>query len=102
MILRPPCSTLFPYTTLFRSRALVDQRGCFVGIPVAVGLEVEGGAGPVQEGAAVILGERVVTGRAPATTPVTPPAIKPPGAGINIHDSEPEPTQGEGGTGAAN
>src|SRR5438552_9906607 len=35
MILRPPCSTLFPYTTLFRSlpvaHALLDRRDLAVG-----------------------------------------------------------------------
>src|SRR5690242_20980491 len=31
MIRRPPRSTLFPYTTLFRSRVVVDAGGEFVG-----------------------------------------------------------------------
>src|SRR5258708_22821264 len=29
MIRRPPRSTLFPYTTLFRSRAGVDRKACW-------------------------------------------------------------------------
>src|SRR2546427_9203001 len=33
MIRRPPRSTLFPYTTLFRSRACVRARVCPAGIP---------------------------------------------------------------------
>src|SRR3712207_8209965 len=28
MIRRPPRSTLFPYTTLFRSREIIEERGC--------------------------------------------------------------------------
>src|SRR2546422_3879762 len=32
MIRRPPRSTLFPYTTLFRSRALLDERPAVVGV----------------------------------------------------------------------
>src|SRR2546430_10676417 len=33
MIRRPPRSTLFPYTTLFRSRAEPEERCCDVGNP---------------------------------------------------------------------
>src|SRR5947207_12609520 len=29
MIRRPPRSTLFPYTTLFRSPSLINSKGCF-------------------------------------------------------------------------
>src|SRR5882762_7419644 len=36
MILRPPRSTLFPYTTLFRSEILL---GCLAGDPVRAGIE---------------------------------------------------------------
>src|SRR3712207_9009076 len=35
MIRRPPRSTLFPYTTLFRSRLLAD-RALLLGVPAAV------------------------------------------------------------------
>src|SRR3712207_7230625 len=35
MIRRPPRSTLFPYTTLFRSRPARRQRDAFVAAPVA-------------------------------------------------------------------
>src|SRR5205823_7772369 len=40
--LRPPPSTLFPYTTLFRSRALAASRGCRarLGHRVVVGRDV--------------------------------------------------------------
>src|SRR3989475_8295783 len=41
MIRRPPRSTLFPYTTLFRSRTLV-QRGRSSGRPPRDGLPVPG------------------------------------------------------------
>src|SRR5260370_25774906 len=37
MIRRPPRSTLFPYTTLFRSQRVGDQR---LGLPVRLGHEV--------------------------------------------------------------
>src|SRR3712207_7976734 len=40
MIRRPPRSTLFPYTTLFRSLAHLDQPGVDVAHPV-VGVEVD-------------------------------------------------------------
>src|SRR5690606_39509403 len=39
--LRAPCSTLFPYTTLFRSDALLDAHG------VPRQIEVDDGAGPL-------------------------------------------------------
>src|SRR5436309_12534192 len=55
MVLRPPSSTLFPYTTLFRSlgaprstrpvrvgaRAVVPVRRCFEGEPIAVRVDLE-------------------------------------------------------------
>src|SRR3712207_8034777 len=34
MIRRPPRSTLFPYTTLFRSRLTVDLTAALVGAPI--------------------------------------------------------------------
>src|SRR3712207_7862038 len=54
MIRRPPRSTLFPYTTLFRSAVLVGPRGeVAVGGPAQPGVAVEGpaalGAGVGQE-----------------------------------------------------
>src|SRR3712207_6895461 len=49
MIRRPPRSTLFPYTTLFRSQHAVDRVG-------------ERGHDLAQEGGAVQLGVRVVEG----------------------------------------
>src|SRR2546423_9970167 len=40
MIRRPPRSTLFPYTTLFRSRSLVVRLACPAGLePATLGLE---------------------------------------------------------------
>src|SRR5258705_11348836 len=40
MIRRPPRSTLFPYTTLFRSRDVLDQAGtCPLGQPSALGYD---------------------------------------------------------------
>src|SRR5687768_17824083 len=43
MLRRPPRSTLFPYTTLFRSRGIVaDQHAAFAGGHVLVGIEAEG------------------------------------------------------------
>src|SRR5688572_30978989 len=43
MIRRPPRSTLFPYTTLFRSHALIhgDRRGLINGLWATVGLRSE-------------------------------------------------------------
>src|SRR2546426_4053250 len=38
MIRRPPRSTLFPYTTLFRSVALQGEAGQDVGVPLGHGL----------------------------------------------------------------
>src|SRR5688572_31792610 len=35
MIRRPPRSTLFPYTTLFRSRLLLWSTLCFVGLTIS-------------------------------------------------------------------
>src|SRR3712207_7723725 len=34
MIRRPPRSTLFPYTTLFRSFSFIASKNLFVGIPI--------------------------------------------------------------------
>src|SRR2546430_9679646 len=47
MIRRPPRSTLFPYTTLFRSRALGPGR--ILGEERAVGLHVRAASGRVQD-----------------------------------------------------
>src|SRR3712207_7457208 len=44
MIRRPPRSTLFPYTTLFRSRDPAGRRGLAAGDPAAV----RGAAGPQE------------------------------------------------------
>src|SRR3712207_8392538 len=41
MILRPPRSTLFPYTTLFRSAQLLAYEGAEVGLAVLIRLGVE-------------------------------------------------------------
>src|SRR5260370_30245019 len=47
MIRRPPRSTLFPYTTLFRSQLDADQQGQGEGgIQIAVALAVAGGCQP--------------------------------------------------------
>src|SRR5260221_5177923 len=46
MIRRPPRSTLFPYTTLFRSREHHDQRWCIVRNVFANGLFVVGSLTP--------------------------------------------------------
>src|SRR5256885_12290321 len=43
MIRRPPRSTLFPYTTLFRSAFLTEDRkdtGCFMGLDLLANMEV--------------------------------------------------------------
>src|SRR5260370_36625700 len=39
MIRRPPRSTLFPYTTLFRSRVLRERRGVAVFVPTRAEVE---------------------------------------------------------------
>src|SRR5258707_2357573 len=52
MIRRPPRSTLFPYTTLFRSHA-----GGAAGLAIAAGDGLPGGAEPVRGGAEAALGE---------------------------------------------
>src|SRR5437870_11448577 len=41
MILRPPRSTLFPYTTLFRSRVLGRRRGCGIAHYKDFGMSLE-------------------------------------------------------------
>src|SRR5436189_3939001 len=43
MIRRPPRSTLFPYTTLFRSHVAATMPGAVVAVAVAVGDEVAAG-----------------------------------------------------------
>src|SRR2546430_10389202 len=48
MIRRPPRSTLFPYTTLFRSRAAQQVQA----------VEDQLGAGPVEHGGDVVPGQR--------------------------------------------
>src|SRR2546430_8175538 len=53
MIRRPPRSTLFPYTTLFRSRGV--ERRVVGRAPGAGGIGVQ-----VEDAAAVVLGPRVV------------------------------------------
>src|SRR5256885_3474991 len=40
MVRRPPRSTLFPYTTLFRSRRARRQRRCCSSLPPAIGTSV--------------------------------------------------------------
>src|SRR3712207_3688050 len=52
MIRRPPRSTLFPYTTLFRSQLLQQDNGAFVdlGGQVAYNLAAEGVDGEVSLG----------------------------------------------------
>src|SRR5436189_4872844 len=43
MIRRPPRSTLFPYTTLFRTHVAATMPGAVVAVAVAVGDEVAAG-----------------------------------------------------------
>src|SRR3712207_7545231 len=51
MIRRPPRSTLFPYTTLFRSRAVSPVQRVEEALGAGVAVAVEGGAvQPVQPG----------------------------------------------------
>src|SRR3712207_8136005 len=65
MIRRPPRSTLFPYTTLFRSREMPWKIDYRIRVPAAVDLEVYSGRGRLSlagvEGAA-----RVNAGDGPA------------------------------------
>src|SRR5438270_6779023 len=61
MIQRPPISTLFPYTTLFRSFAFAFDQG-----PVVVGLEVV---------VVVAVGVEAVGGRAVGVGPVVPVVV---------------------------
>src|SRR3989442_12222353 len=51
MIRRPPRSTLFPYTTLFRSRAAAADGGLAVHRPEAGVVELAGGGGQTARGA---------------------------------------------------
>src|SRR2546429_2609997 len=48
MIRRPPRSTLFPYTTLFRSHARIARRALSAGVPAGAGLPLLG-AGRSEE-----------------------------------------------------
>src|SRR3712207_3180870 len=52
MIRRPPRSTLFPYTTLFRSALAVDLRG----LPVGAHLALDAADGAVDVGDRLVLG----------------------------------------------
>src|SRR3989454_3763578 len=72
MIRRPPRSTLFPYTTLFRSRCLTGRRGrriCSTRPPLST--DAPSGAAPfgrppggsVRQGAAVTRAETYAEGR---------------------------------------
>src|SRR3712207_9406257 len=78
MILRPPRSTLFPYTTLFRSRVLhhVERDRVLVpGLGPAEGHHQGGRLGGVAEHLAplaLLLGLGVQIGRAHVRTPATP------------------------------
>src|SRR5258707_8759720 len=54
MIRRPPRSTLFPYTTLFRSGRLIDGR--YHGVGVACFIE-GGGSGPREHARMAVEGE---------------------------------------------
>src|SRR3712207_8352859 len=47
MIRRPPRSTLFPYTTLFRSRGTVDRGERDVDLPCGCRRPLEGGFSPI-------------------------------------------------------
>src|SRR3712207_8640809 len=63
MIRRPPRSTLFPYTTLFRSRARGGVRrarlaGCVRGAPAAAALAAEPDRGAGSAGGGRAGGER--------------------------------------------
>src|SRR3712207_7527093 len=68
MIRRPPRSTLFPYTTLFRSRArpLLDEGHGDAGRGEVTGEEQTGGAGADDDHGAVGLG--AVHGGLPGAT----------------------------------
>src|SRR3989454_5674169 len=59
MIRRPPRSTLFPYTTLFRSRAELGERKC----DASLGLRRGGGASPAMVGASPAPGRPVAGAR---------------------------------------
>src|SRR5256885_17270910 len=48
MIRRPPRSTLFPYTTLFRSHGLLAERGIACGVAAGVADDVGGGLSDVR------------------------------------------------------
>src|SRR3712207_9499090 len=70
MIRRPPRSTLFPYTTLFRSRELeARDAGCGVaGEDAALGVDVEDYVAPAAHAglgaAGVVVGDHIVDGEA--------------------------------------
>src|SRR3712207_7750495 len=68
MIRRPPRSTLFPYTTLFRSRAAEDGRvrvGAAVeGIVVAASLQDVVAGVPVEDVAVAVPADRVAAAAA--------------------------------------
>src|SRR5262249_61699580 len=51
MLPRPPTSTLFPYTTLFRSFPRVAQRGVSAAYAKWIAEESHGHSGPVPDGA---------------------------------------------------
>src|SRR3712207_8039874 len=81
MIRRPPRSTLFPYTTLFRSEALLELGPPELGAGGPVVLHVHChqkalvGPGPTERALALAPGTDVRTlaiGRAHVCTPVTP------------------------------
>src|SRR3712207_9343004 len=75
MIRRPPRSTLFPYTTLFRSRDLPAEHGLLDGQAVLEVLRRLGGGGGARSGAPPRVDHRV------ARDPVEPGPHAPP-AGV--------------------
>src|SRR2546430_10931341 len=64
MIRQPPGSTLFPYTTLFRSAAGVAERAVSVAVGVVRRADREDAGGrPVRTGVALTVAVRVGLGR---------------------------------------